>query len=114
MAVQDSNIESYFSIYNLDGALSNARKKDYRELISSIYPGLIITVDYDKSVRFILVSSGLSAISSGALKGVAFLTISPEKKGIFVHNLENAGSLPPGIYLKSIEGNWYLIYQRTD
>jgi hypothetical protein len=60
------------------------------------------------------VSGGLSAISSGWLKGIEYVPGSFEKKGVILQNLDGANTLSAGVYLRQIEPNWFIVYQRTD
>jgi hypothetical protein len=113
MVIDDSGHEAYFSESQLDDKLGQSRRKEYKNLIYEIYSGLVVTVDYDKSVRFIYAGAGLSAISSGWLKGIQYVP-GDEKKGQVVMNLDKTGVLPPGVYLRSIEPKWFVVYQKTD
>ena len=114
MVAEDLHKESYFSESHLSGKLDVTRKQMYKNLLSEIHPGLVVTVDYDKSVRFIFARGGLSAISPGWLKGIEYVSGSYEKKGTISQNLDKANTLLAGVYIRQIEPNWFVLYQRTD
>src|ERR1035437_2357513 len=50
IAIEDSRHQSYFSESNLEGKFNDLRKQEYRNLLSEIHPGLIVTVDKDQVV----------------------------------------------------------------
>jgi hypothetical protein len=114
MATEDLKHESYFSISNLNEGFDDARKEKYRNLLSQIYDGLIVTVDYDATVRFIFTGEGLTAISPRWLKGIEYTASNSKIKGDIVQSLDKANSLAPGVYLREIEANWFILYQRTN
>jgi hypothetical protein len=113
MATEDSEKGPYFSESFLDGRLDEMRKREYRRLLFEIHPGLIATVNYG-TVRFCFAGGGLSAISPGWGKGIEYVPGDYERKGRVVENLDEANKLPPGVYLRKIEPNWFIFYQRTD
>ena len=114
MVTEDLKAKSYFSDSDLDGKLPESRKQEYRSLLSEIQPGLIVTVDYDKAVRFIFASGGASAIGPGWLKAIQFTSDEGKQKGTKLQNLDNPNTLPVGVYFREIEPNWCVLYQRTD
>jgi hypothetical protein len=114
MVTEDSQKESYFSNSNLEGRLDALRKQEYRNLLSEIGLGLIVTIDYDNTVRFIFAGGGLSAISSGWLKGIVYVAGHYEKKGIILQNLDKGAALSPGVYLRQIEPKWLISYQKDE
>lgn len=113
MTTEDLNTESYFSESHLDSKLSDLRRQEYRELIAKIQHGLIVTTDYDETVRFVIAGGGVSAISPGWLKGIEYVPGSIEKKGTLLPGLDSANTLPAGVYLREIEPHWFIVYQRT-
>lgn len=113
MAAADRQEVSYISESDIEGKISDARKQEYRSLLSKIYPCLKVVVDYDTSMRFVFAEGGLSAISSGWLKGIEYVPDDHQRKGKIVQDLDEANSLPPGVYLREIESNWLVVYQRT-
>ena len=115
MAVEDSSSLSYFSESTLrKSKLSETRQKEYERLLSEIRPGLIETVDNDNVVRFIFASGGLLSIGPGWLKGIEFIPGNFEREGIAASNLDKMRTAAPGVYLRAIDSNWFLLYQRDD
>jgi hypothetical protein len=86
MATEDARQESYFSESSLGVELGQLRQQEYKNEISQIFPGLVVTVDSNK-VRFIFASGGLSAISGGWLKGIEYLPEGQEKQWNILTNL---------------------------
>lgn len=113
MAIDDKEIEGYFSESELKPALSAERQRSYRALLSDIHPGLAVTVDYDDTVRFIFAVRGV-AIGPSSVKGLEYVVTHLERHGIVQQNLDHASTLPAGVYLRQIEPNWFILYQRTD
>jgi hypothetical protein len=104
MVIEDSRREWYFSESHLDTTLSESRKQEYRDLLSQINNGLILTVDPTYNVvRFDFAHGGFSAISSGWLKGIEYVPGDYTKAGVSLQTLDNANTSPPGVYLRRIE-----------
>ena len=113
MADEDWGRQAYFSAFDPTSKLAGSRQQEYYNLLSEISSGVTETRDYDGTVRFVLAGQG-SAISPDWLKGVEYIPGNYEKKGILVHDLDNVSKLAPGIYLRQLEPNWFLVYQQTD
>jgi hypothetical protein len=113
MVTEDMHAKSYFSESELDGTLLEARRQEYRGLLK-IKSGLIVTVNYDKSVRFIFGIGGLSAIGPGWAKGIQFLPQGTKHIGVQVKTLDNERTLPVGVYLREIVPDWFILFQRDD
>lgn len=130
---KDPRYAWYFkSPYFEGGKLKEARRKEYQDLISEISPSLTIGTDYDSSMGFTFASGGILAIGPGWSKGIAYVPKSWETNGavygiweengtnyqqwhgIVLTNLDNAQSLPANGYMREIEPNWFLFYQRDD
>jgi hypothetical protein len=131
---KDPRYAWYFkSPYFEGGKLNETRRKEYKNLVSEINPGLTVGTDYDSSMRFIFADGGILAIGPGWVKGIEYVpgshatngAIYGERKiegvtyqeqwhGIILTNLNNAQALPAQIYLRLIEPNWFLFYQRDE
>jgi hypothetical protein len=112
MAIEDSI--TYVSASDLDSRLSDDRKREYANRLSAINSGLIVTTDA-QTVRFIFVVGGLSAIGSEWLKGIEYLPGGTDRAGVVVESLDRPDSLATGqVYLRQIDGDWYLFLQKTD
>jgi hypothetical protein len=114
MATEDLNQTSFISESAVKGKISETRKLEYKKLISGIFPSMILAADYDASVRFVFADGGLSAISPGWVKGIEYVPGDIRRKGGLVQSLDMANNLPAGVYLRLIESNWFIVYQRTD
>jgi hypothetical protein len=115
MVTADMAQEAYFSEDRLTGNFSTARRDRYKALLAQIKPGLIVTVNYDKTVRFIFASGGERlAISPGWLKGIEFVPDGVQPSGVRQPDLSDSDTLPVGIYFRAIEPTWFVLYQRTD
>jgi hypothetical protein len=113
MATEDMHAQSYFSESKLDGIFSEVRRQKYQRLLK-IKSGLIVTVNYDESVRFICALGGLSAIGPGWAKGIQFLPQGTKQIGVQVKTLDNERTLPAGVYLREIVPDWFILFQRDD
>ena len=109
MAEEDATIASK----DTSESLSFARRFEYHRLLSQIDPK--IHVGFDRMwVVFACAGGGIGlSIGPGWQKGIAYLTAVPNRVGQIVDNLDK----DPGhddVYLVPIEGDWYVLYQRTD
>jgi hypothetical protein len=66
-----------------------------------------VTVDYDHTVRFLFVIGQISAIGPDWMKGIEYVPGGYESKGDLVQTLDNARTLPTGVYLRKIEPDWF-------
>lgn len=117
MVIEDEDRQGYFSESSLkdDKLFNESRRQEYKTLLSEIHPGLVVLIDGNGNVeRFIFAGGGLSAISPGWLKGIEYVPGNYEKLGVVLPNLNDARKLPANVYLRPIEINWFLVYQRTD
>lgn len=113
MVNEDKTHGAIFSDDSLPESLSSERKKQYHSLFTAIRPGLTVTSDYDGIVRFIFAIHGSAALGPTSLKGIEFVPTGARFGGTVVQNLDDADHLAEGIYLRSIEPGWYLLYQAT-
>jgi len=131
---KDPQYAWYFkSPYFEGGKLNEARRKEYEDLVSEISPGLAVGTDYDSSMAFTFAGGGTSAIGPGWSKGIEYvpgsretngavygnseingITYRQQWQGVVLTNLDNAQTLPANVYLRPIESNWFIFYQRTD
>jgi hypothetical protein len=95
------------------GKLDEMRKQEYKHLLSEIH-GHSVAPGYDGAVGFAFAGGGLSAISPGWSKGIVYLPGNYARGAHIVQNLDKANKLPAGVYLRQIESNWFIVYQRTD
>jgi hypothetical protein len=105
---------SFFSESYIEGNLDEIRKAEYRHLISEIYSGLVLAIDYDGAVIFTFAHGGLSAISPGWMKGIEYVPGDYRRRGKIVDDLDHGYLLKPNGYLREIEPKWFIAYQRTD
>jgi hypothetical protein len=112
MATEDSL--SYFSKSDLDARLSDQRKREYKNLLSEIRSGLVVTTD-SQMAKFIFAGGGLSAIGPGWDKGIVYVPGSTDRAGVIRDNLDRPASLATGeVYLRQIEPKWFIIFEKTD
>lgn len=98
-----------------DPQMSMARKQEYKHHISEINSGLIL-IKSDNSVKFIYTGAGLLAIGPGWDKGVIYAPggIQPEE-GVIVGSLDHPAALKANeVYMRQIEPDWFIYFQRFD
>jgi hypothetical protein len=108
MGGEDATIASR----STDETLSVARRSEYSRLLSQIDSEILLTFDPWRTIKFWCAGAG-GAISPSWGKGIAHLTAGPSRVGQIIKTLDK----DPGhddVYLVPIEGDWYVIYQRTD
>ena len=111
MVIEDLPNEQYFRTSNLEKSkLNPSRKQEYRQLLNAIWPDLIVRTD-GTSVDFIFAGGGLSALGAEWSKGITYAP-DGDKAAIFLSNLNGIRKLTAGDYLRPIESNWFLFYQR--
>jgi hypothetical protein len=114
MVAEDVNRQGpIFSEDSLSDSLPPPRSREYRSLLASIHRGLIVTFDYGGIIRFIFISDSASAVGPGSLKGIEFVPSGARSGGTVVKSLDDVRPLGEGIYLRRMEGSWYLLYQKT-
>ena len=113
MATEDMNTQSTFTVGYLSAALPKARREEYRSLMSSITPDLMVGVDYNGIVRFIFVLHG-SAIGPSSLKGIEYVPAGARSGALFVHDLNKLERYTDGVYLRPIKSGWFVLYQSTN
>ncbi|MGH7980531.1 MAG: hypothetical protein ACREE6_14235 [Limisphaerales bacterium] len=126
MAAEDVRRGWYLGISDAD-KISEFRWQEYTNSISQIHPGLEVTMDgYGDGVRFIFTSGGTGLLGPGWVKGIEYVPGSreidgaiygnaqPPWQGTVCTNLDNVQTLPANVYLRPIESNWFIFYQRSD
>jgi hypothetical protein len=129
MAAEDAALGWYLGTSETN-KISGSRRQEYKRLMSEVRPGLIIGMDYG-TMRFIFAGDG-TAISPGWAKGIEYVPGSNETngaiyglleeegtnyqhwKGLLLTNLDSAQTLPANVYMRPIESNWFIFYQRSD
>jgi hypothetical protein len=112
MAAEDSMWN--FSESHLDARLGDKRRQEYKSLLSEIRPGLSVGRGY-QTTRFIFAVGGLSAIGPEWVKGIEYVPGSIDREGVVLENLDQLASLATGgVYLRQIEPNWFVIFQKTN
>jgi hypothetical protein len=115
MASEDAVQQGYyFTTASLRAGLPASRRREYQGLFSRIDPRLVVRVDYDGIVRFIVGATGSSAIGPGKLKGIEFVPDGARSGANEQDSLDDATKLGEGVYQRGIERNWYLLFQRVD
>jgi hypothetical protein len=112
MATEDMHETSFFSEANISNRLPPSRRNEYKNLLK-LSPGLQVGANYDGSVRFIFASAG-QAISPGWAKGIEFIPDTGKVIGTQRDTLDESGQLPAGVYLRKLEPQWFLFFQRDD
>lgn len=55
-----------------------------------------------------------TAIGPGWSKGMTYLPAGPQRAGDVVPSTDEVSRLPPDVYLRPIQGSWFVYYQRDD
>jgi hypothetical protein len=132
MAAEDVSHGWYLGISDTN-KINESRLQKYKQLTLEIHPGLDVGMDgYGDGMRFIFAGGATSTIGSEWVKGIEFVPGSHEAngaiygneemngtnyqqwRGVISTNLNNAQTLPANVYLRPIESNWFIFYQRTD
>jgi hypothetical protein len=112
LVLEDASKGPWFSESWLSPLLNDERRQVYRDLLRQIRPGLVVGISKG-SVRFIFVSTGV-AIGPGWFKGVARITDDPRSWGTVVGDLDHPRVLTADtLYLRRIESNWYIVFERS-
>jgi hypothetical protein len=109
----DQRTAGYLTATDTSKDFDTNQKKEFEAILTGLSSHLIVTVDWPR-VRFIFAGGGLSAISPGWLKGIQYIPDDEPLRAPLVANLDNAFKQRAGVYLRMIEPNWYILYQRTD
>jgi hypothetical protein len=113
LVTADMGQRSYFSETTIANIRPEARRNEYRRLLK-LSPKLEVGVDYNGTVRFIFSGSQGLAIGPGWAKGIEFIPKRARLVGTKVDGLDNPQKLPAGVYLREIEPQWYVFYQRDE
>jgi len=94
--------------------LKAKQSQKYKQLVAEIYPGLEANVDWDESVRFHFEGGMISALGPDWMKGIVYVPGDYHRLGNLLPDLDNARKLAADVYLRQIEPNWFIIYQRDE
>ena len=73
------------------------------------------TCDYDGTLRLGFSSNKLGlAIGPGWSKGLTRVVADPRRKGTLVPSTDYASKLPADVYLRPIQDQWFIYYQRDE
>lgn len=116
MVIEDKEKINYINQDRIEGNITESRKKEYRILLSDLYPrGLsyrgLWVFTRDNGVRFVFAQGRILSITAGWQKGIDYEPGVHEKLGIEVPNLDNLGGLSLDIYFREIEPDWYIFYE---
>jgi len=97
---------------NVSNRLGTPLRDEYKSLLK-IWPGLLVGADYDGSVRFIFAGTGV-AIGPDWAKGIEFIPDTARAIGTQRDALDDAAKLPADLYLRKLEPQWFLFFQRDE
>jgi len=114
MAAQDMQHGWYLGLSEMS-KIDESRQSQYERQISQIQSGLKVGVGgQDGVVRFIFANgSRLLAIGDGWAKGIEYIPVIYNKQGRMT-NLDMMQNVQSGVYLRQIDTNWFIFYQKTD
>jgi hypothetical protein len=113
MATEDSKSNHiYIKNSEIVGIKDTLRRQEYRKLLSSINSDIRVVAD-EGNITFFFSGGGLSAISGGWGKGIASLPLI-EKYDTILPSLDHANMLPNGDYMRPIDGQWFIYYQKYE
>ena len=92
------------------------RVKSYKNLIPELGSGVVVTWDHKSDgVNFVFVTGGaLLAVGAEWWKGIAYIPNRQDEDGTLIQRLDGAKRLEAGRYLRQIDENWFLFYERTE
>jgi hypothetical protein len=116
MAPEDGEPGWRPDVSNAQKPLPAERVKSYKKLMSELGSGVVVTWDHTSGgVNFIFVTGGtLLAVGSEWFKGIAYIPNRQEEDGTLLQSLDGAKRLEAGVYLRKIDENWFLLYERTE
>src|SRR6185503_11264947 len=114
MAIADAQRTGYINWSEISGDVSWTRKNKYWLLLAKIGHGVKI-LQSEGIVRFVFAGGGLLAIGPGWLKGIEYVPVDDNRNNrragrIVENNLDQANVLPPGVSLRRITDNWFILY----
>lgn len=113
MMTEDMRQRGALSEADLSSVSPESRRSEYRNLLS-IAPNLVVGVDYNGTTRFIFGRSEGMAIGPGWAKGIEFVPEGARMIGTRVATLDESAKLSEGVYLREIEPQWFIFYQRDE
>jgi hypothetical protein len=111
MATEDSRYGWYVG-YSDEDRLSKARQSDYNNMEAQIATNLDLLMD-QTSLRFIFAHQGI-VIGPRWAKGIEYIPGNYKREGVVLPSVDKAQTLPANIYLRPIETNWFIFYQRDE
>jgi hypothetical protein len=112
LVTEDARYRSNISAAALrDDNIEESQRRHTKDMLRQIDPSLTISRDYDNTVRFVFEIGGLSAIGRGWMKGIEYIPGDYHREGVILSNLDLAEKVLHGVYLRPIEGKWFLIMQ---
>lgn len=103
---------SYVTEQYIDPNLTRVRWKKYKTLMEEISPHLVMTYG-SESTRFIFSKNEFSSIGPEWVKGIEYEN-NPKSGEIVKGTLDDPGALSYGeVYLRKIQRNWYVFFQKT-
>ena len=116
MAQQDGEPGWRPDVSSTQNPLPAERVKSYKNLISELGSGVVVTWDHKSGgVNFILKFGGaLLAVGAEWWKGIAYIPNRQDVDGTLIESLDGAKQLEAGAYLRKIDKNWFLLYERTE
>ena len=120
MSSESTRSKWYLRISPLNNHERQARLSEFMKLTLSIDQDLEVSLCdqpeipwCDQIIRFYLAGGGIYSILPRWSKGVEYLPVDPKKEGVIVTSLDNPSLfLDDGIYLKRIEKNWFIFFQK--
>jgi hypothetical protein len=98
------------SIYNI--RCPPGRQLYYHMLISELPARAHVQAEPEVGLWVNLAHGGLLAVGPTWYKGIVYLRSNAAIRGEILASLDHASNLPPGIYYRQIDGNWFLYYNR--
>jgi len=113
MASEDARRTWYLGASD-SSKLEQSRRDGYKKLISEIRPELQVAMNGTTGVmRFIFAGEGV-AIGPGWVKGIEYVPGEVSREGALLPDLDKAASLQANVYIRQIEPNWFIFYQRDE
>ena len=122
MATEDAEKGLYLDTSDFGGGskFTASRQQEYEKCISEIQPGLHVSIDgREKGISVTFAAGGLLAIGPEWGKGIKYepsnVTDQNRYIGVISTNVDNTRALKTGTtYIRPLETNWFIFYDRTD
>jgi hypothetical protein len=92
------------------------RVKSYETLTSELGPNVNILWENKSGTVLFTFQTGGSLLAVGAewWKGIEYIPTLQEEDGTLMPRLDGARRLAAGVYLRKIDQNWFLLYERVE